>query len=50
MNEDYEYPPGSKEAVTRGCMCPILDNSHGKGYMGTDKYVIGADCPLHGEK
>lgn len=50
MSEEYEYPPGSDEAIERGGKCPVLDNNHGEGYMGTDKYVIRADCPLHGEK
>ena len=41
--------PGSNEAVERGCKCPVLDNSHGKGYMmqkGIFVKVVG--CPLHG--
>ena len=49
--------PGSPEAVKRGYTCPILDNGHGRGYMGgvRDKdgnplFVIKADCPVHGEK
>ena len=29
------------------CKCPILDNGHGRGYMGTDNFVINMDCPLH---
>lgn len=46
---EYEYPPGSDEALNRNCTCPILDNNHGEGYMGTDEYVVRFDCPLHGE-
>lgn len=45
---EYEYSPGSDEALAEGCTCPVLDNSHGRGYMGTDTYVTVADCPLHG--
>lgn len=45
---DYEYPPGSDEAIERDCSCPVLDNSHGEGYMGTDRYVVSFNCPLHG--
>ena len=26
--------PGSKEAQVLGCVCPVLDNSYGKGYLG----------------
>lgn len=49
--------PGSPEAVTKGCKCPILDNANGKGYMGSyaDKdggpvFVMMQNCPLHGKK
>lgn len=41
-------PPGSDKAMDLGGTCPVLDNGHGKGYMGTDDYVISFDCPLHG--
>lgn len=47
--------PGSPAARELGCRCPILDNAHGKGYLGgmTDSegnliFVISAVCPLHG--
>lgn len=46
--------PGSKEAREKGCTCPVLDNAHGKGYMGgvRDKdgnliFVINFDCKVH---
>jgi hypothetical protein len=42
-------PPGSDKALEMGGSCPPLDNSHGRGYMGGDKYVMSFDCPLHGE-
>jgi len=43
--------PGSDEAVEEGCECPILDNCHGRGYMGQDEvYVVNAECPMHGRK
>lgn len=41
--------PGSPEAVSRGCTCPIMDNGHGQGYPsagGTAFYITGG-CPLH---
>lgn len=48
-------PPGNKEAIAAGCSCPVMDNAHGKGYMGGVKddngqtvFVISGDCPLHG--
>jgi hypothetical protein len=47
--------PGSTEASNSGCLCPIIDNGHGKGYLGgvTDDtgkpiFVINDRCPLHG--
>ncbi len=49
--------PGSREAALKGCSCPVLDNGHGRGYLGGAKdkdgnvmFVINANCPLHGEK
>jgi hypothetical protein len=46
--------PGSEEARKSGCTCPIMDNAHGRGYMGGAKdengnvmYVITQGCPLH---
>lgn len=49
--------PGSREALERGCTCPVIDNGHGKGYMGgaRDKdgnvmFVYTAGCPVHAEK
>ena len=50
-----ELKPGSKEAITAGCVCPVLDNNHGAGIKFIVKgkeeinYWINADCPLHGE-
>lgn len=48
-------PPGSDEAIAAGCVCPVLDNAHGKGYMGGVKdengeivYILSWVCPLHG--
>lgn len=49
MTDDETPPPGSDEALEQGCACPVLDNAHGAGYMGTDRYVISMDCPLHGQ-
>lgn len=46
--------PGSNEARVAGCKCPVMDNSHGKGWMGGVKgedgqtvFVISELCPLH---
>ena len=45
--EFEEYNPGSKEAVDRGCTCPVIDNHNGKG-LGNGMFWISAECPLHG--
>ncbi|RYX78534.1 hypothetical protein EON76_05240 [bacterium] len=46
--------PGSSQAREGGCKCPILDNGHGRGYMGGVKdkngdtmFVINEDCMMH---
>lgn len=40
--------PGSPEAVAAGCTCPVIDNGHGRGYMGQrGVYVMDGDCPMH---
>jgi hypothetical protein len=36
--------PGSDEAIAAGCICPVLDNSHGKG-DGPFRVIEG--CPIH---
>ena len=41
-------PPGSPEAIDLGCKCPVMENHHGKGYMGVaGVFVYSGDCPLH---
>mgnify|MGYP001582440674 CR=1 FL=1 len=43
--------PGSPEAVTKGCRCPVIDNAHGRGCgWGPDNFWINEDCPMHGQK
>lgn len=48
--------PGSDDAIAQGCRCAVLDNAHGKGYLGDDtpnprtgkvNFVITHGCPLH---
>lgn len=41
-------PPGSVEALKQGCECPVLDNNHGEGWMGSGHYWVAASCPIHG--
>lgn len=58
MKEAKELNPGSNEAVDKGCLCPVLDNCHGKGIFDSPKgnfpsrgiFWINEDCPLHGIK
>ena len=38
--------PGSEKAIEKGCICPVLDNYHGKGFEG--KFWMVENCPLHG--
>jgi hypothetical protein len=38
--------PGSDEAISHGCTCPVLDNAHGRRDDGWN--VMDLDCPLHG--
>ena len=41
--------PGSPEAMKKGCLCAVIDNHYGNGYMGIkDMFVINGDCPIHG--
>jgi hypothetical protein len=43
--------PGSDAAQKKGCLCPILDNAHGKGVCVDGKtFWMQEDCPLHGTK
>lgn len=44
--------PGSDEAVKLGCICPIVDNAHGKGYIPATAtepagFIISLGCPVH---
>lgn len=42
--------PGSSEAIDMGCICPVLDNCYGRGYMGSsDFFVYQLDCKVHEE-
>lgn len=51
MTEKPQWPdgaPGSDEALDKGCTCPVLDNAHGRGYLGLGVgWVIADGCPLH---
>lgn len=45
--------PGSAGALAQGCICPVIDNSHGRGYRDYPgkvprEWLTVGDCPLHG--
>lgn len=39
--------PGSIEARRVGCICPVLDNDYGRGYMGGPDFVFNLECSVH---
>ena len=50
---DKQPSPGSNEALDAGCSCPVIDNGHGRGYLGDGEkfgWVMNEDCPLHGRR
>ena len=54
MSQGGSVPnPGSDAAREQGCICPVLDNGHGRGYMGYEDengepvFVTVVGCPLH---
>lgn len=47
--------PGSEEAISIGCTCPVMDNGYGRGYLGGVQdetgqtvFVTNDNCPVHG--
>jgi len=38
--------PGSDEAIALGCICPVMDNGHGRG-RGDGTFWIIEGCPVH---
>ncbi len=43
--------PGSREALRRGCTCPVEVNLHGQGVRTGDtvRFYRNQECPLHGK-
>lgn len=44
------HKPGSVEAISVGCLCPLVENKFGEGYMEGTKgavYLIDKKCPVH---
>ncbi len=52
INTNTPPNPGSDAAIAQGCICPVLDNNHGKGIIWGDKQVFwtNENCPLHAPK
>ena len=60
LTETTTPPPGSDDAIERGCTCPVVDNGHGRGAMlpapetarhprqAEPLYWVSETCPLHG--
>jgi hypothetical protein len=47
-DEMSEPSPGSDAAIKMGCTCPVIDNGHGRGYMGQPGiFVYIEGCPVH---
>lgn len=43
--------PGSDAAIAQGCICPVMDNGHGRGWMGQPGIFVYTDgCPVHAPK
>ncbi len=40
--------PGSPEAMEAGCLCPVIDNHYGRGFL-PGQFVMVEGCPLHDE-
>jgi len=53
LKDGREVPnPGSPEAIALGCICPVIDNGHGKGsgYLlpdGSPEFWYRTDCTVH---
>lgn len=46
--------PGSEEALEQGCLCPVIDNRYGRGFLYPDgrgglavAFYFTEGCPLH---
>jgi hypothetical protein len=52
VNETNAVPnPGTQEALSQGCTCPVVDNHHGKGFRGhKGVFIYFANCPVHDRK
>ena len=41
------HNPGSNEALSLGCTCPVMGNGHGRGYSQPNVFVYGVGYPVH---
>lgn len=50
--ENNSPNPGTVEAINAGCVCPVIDNNHGKGVIinGNTCFWLIENCPIHSAK
>ena len=47
MNKEIP-DPGTEEAIKMGCICPVMDNEYGRGWMGQEGvFIFNMGCPVH---
>lgn len=40
--------PGTEAAIKQGCICPVINNSYGKGWRGQEGiFILTAGCKVH---
>lgn len=47
---DDKPNPGSDAALLLGCLCPVLDNNHGKHMPWPGAWWITEGCPVHDDR
>ena len=55
LSKTKPMPPGSPQAIARGCNCPVTINNYGKGAFNVPSKqatlaFIHLNCPVHGVK
>lgn len=41
--------PGSRDARTLGCLCPVSPNNYGERPPYDDGWIVTLDCPIHND-
>lgn len=50
VHTECDPAPGSLFARDAGCVCPVMDNAHGRGSPMWGGHIRREDCPLHGKE